>query len=302
MKLLTIIFLLSALLLLPACADEPAPPEDTTAITESAPAELRVTEGGQTDFYIIRADYSSQAVTNQAIRLRKAIIDATGATPGINTDWEKNPTYEHELIIGETLRETEGFIDRRALGESGYIIRESGGKIYISGGSDKGTKLAMDFFLDTFVTSGSDVIVPVGYEYVVYHQYDIPALYIDMVQLDDSRTIVLPPSADKTLTKAAETLRDTLYKKTGLYLSIVTEATDACAILLSEEKPETAGVHEIYVDGGRLVLTSGAGTGLAGCAERFVSLYLEGKTGSWNFPADFRYLDLGDHIVIKFPE
>lgn len=265
---------------------------------------LYIVKDGVTDFWVIRSDYTEGAEVQAAVSIRKAIGEAAGVEPGITTDWEKNPVYEHEIIIGETLREETGYkIDRIALGETGYIIKEVDGKIYISGGMDPGTTLATEYFIDTFVKPGGDIKIPVGYEYIVYHQYDIPELYINMNLVDDSYKIVIPESSGKTILDAAEKLRNALYDKTGLMLEIVKGDTSAeKAFIITFEKPEIDGVHEMYVNGSSLILSSSSSQGPAACVDTFISMYLDGKTGKYNFPGDFHYLDLGDYIIVKYPE
>ncbi len=290
-----------------ACTD--ATENNDDAVTDSQENTddgeyLYIVKDGVTDFWVIRSDYTEGAEVQAAVAIRKAIGEATGVEPGITTDWEKNPVYEHEIIVGETLREETGYkIDRIALGETGYIIKEVDGKIYISGGMDPGTTLATEYFIDTFVKPGGDIKIPVGYEYIVYHQYDIPELYINMNLVDESYKIVTPDSGGKTMLDAAEKLQAALYDKTGLMLEIVKGDTSAeKAFIITFEKPEIDGVHEMYVNGSSLILSSSSSQGPAACVDTFISMYLDGKTGKYNFPGDFHYLDLGDYIIINYPD
>ena len=295
------------LFLFSACTD--ATENNDDAVTDSQENTddgeyLYIVKDGVTDFWVIRSDYTEDAEVQAAVAIRKAIGEATGVEPGITTDWEKNSIYEHEIIIGETLREETGYkIDRVALGETGYIIKEVDGKIYISGGMDPGTTLAAEYFIDTFVKPGGDIKIPVGYEYIVYHQYDIPELYIDMNLVDESYKIVTPDSGGKTMLDAAEKLQAALYDKTGLMLEIVKGDTSAeKAFIITFDKPEIDGVHEMYVNGSSLILSSSSSQGPAACVDTFISMYLDGKTGKYNFPGDFHYLDLGDYIIINYPD
>ena len=252
------------LFLFSACTD--ATENNDDAVTDSQENTddgeyLYIVKDGVTDFWVIRSDYTEGAEVQAAVAIRKAIGEATGVEPGITTDWEKNSIYEHEIIIGETLREETGYkIDRVALGE-------------------------------------------VGYEYIVYHQYDIPELYINMNLVDDSYKIVIPESSGKTILDAAEKLRNALYDKTGLMLEIVKGDTSAeKAFIITFDKPEIDGVHEMYVNGSSLILSSSSSQGPAACVDTFISMYLDGKTGKYNFPGDFHYLDLGDYIIINYPD
>jgi len=237
------------------------------------------------------------------VTIRKAVTENSGAEVGISTDWEKSPVYEHELIVGHTLREASGEIDRIALGETGYLIREKNGKIFIAGGSDKGLALAVEYFVSHFVKGKTNITIPVGYEKIAYHQYDIPDLYIDMHKVDKFYSIVLCNENDKKLKDAATKLQTAIYEKTGLYLSIVSGKADAQnAFVLSDETPEQNGVYTIHVNGSSLVFASSSNNGLAGCVNNFVRMYLNDRFGRYNFPKDFRYLEIGDYIIVTPPK
>ena len=294
---LSIILTLSLAFSLAACADaEPDEPEVTEV------PMLCITDQGTTDFYIIRSDYSNQDVTSYAVKLRRALNEKSGAEVGISTDWEKNPVYEHEIIVGKTLRESEGQFDRIELGKSGYIIKEENGRIFLIGGTDEGTSLAVDNFISEFVdSSDGSISVPVGYEYVVHHQYDIPGLYIEMKKLDASRTILIPENAGKKVSESAENLRQTIYDRTGLMLEIKRGSDANAAFVISDKKASADAVHEITVSDGKLIFTSSAKSGVSACVDIFVANYLKDKKGSINFPSDFRYFDLGDYIFVSYP-
>ena len=297
-RLLLGILLLMLAVILAACGEtEPEVPEEPEI------QSLKITEAGLSDYWVIRSDFSKDTVTKASVKVRKTIGEITGAELGITTDWDKNPTYEHEIIVGETLRE-EGLaytFDRIALGETGYVIKELDGKIYIVGGTEIGTSMGVDFFLDTFVKRGKDVEIPKDYEYIHYHEYDM-TLYINMMELDDSWKIVIPTDSDKRINAVAEKLRTGLYEKCGVYMNIVTGKSQAKAFVISDEKPQTAGVHTIDVEGDRIVFRSSATTGVAVCVDKFLSMYITEKFGKYNFPADYKFLELGDYMIVRYPE
>ena len=283
-----------------ACGVAEVPPAEP----ETAGDFLVIAGGADCDFYIIRGDMADQSEISDAVRLRKKLAEKLGTEIGITTDWDKNPVYEHEIIIGKTLREADSPIDRIDLGETGYIIKEENGKIFISGGTDEGTSLAVDYFIENFIDSSDGKIeIPTGFVHIVHHQYDIPGFYIDMKQVDNSRTIAVPSGADKKVTSASEELQKIFYEKTGLMLEISNDSgASNAAFVISNEKASTDSVHEIVVSDGKLVFSSSAKSGVAACVEVFIDNYLADATGSINFPADFRYLDLGDYIAVSYPD
>ncbi len=265
--------------------------------------QLVIADAQTTDFYIIRSDFADDAEVKTVVRLRKALLQESGAEFGISTDWEKNPVYPHEIIVGETLREGDSPIDRIDLGKTGYIIKEENGKIFIAGGSDEGTSIAVDYFISNFV-KGETISLPVGYEKVVHHQYAISDLYIDMCKIDNSRTIYVPNTGKTFVSNSAcNDLRDVVYERTGIWLNITNSIDDGVpAFVLSNEPASANGTHEITVANDQLVFTSSAETGLDACIRIFIDEYLSGKTGRINFPGDFRYFDLGDFIIVNYPD
>ena len=74
------------------------------------------------------------------------------------------------------------------------------------------------------------------------------------------------------------------------------------AFVISAEKAAIASTHEIVVSNGQLVFTSSASSGVSACVDVFVNTYLDGKTGSINFPSNFHYLDLGDYLAVSYPK
>ncbi len=290
------------MLLFAACgADGEAQPPQESA--EPQTGGIHIDAGMPTDFMVIRGDTSEERVTHAAVDLRTAIetsVTGKGNGPGIATDWEKNPVYPHEFIVGPTLRPGDADIDRLALGETGYLIREQDGCVYICGGSGKGTALAVNFFIKNFISDGGSIDVPAGYEYIAYHEYDIPALYIGMVPVEKGAVIAIPDSQDGKWTRAAETLQNAGYRKTGIYPSI--EKGKDGTFVLSDEPAAFAGANEITAGGGCLVFRSSSGSGIEGCVNDFVSEYLNHSYGCFNFPSDFHYLQSGDDIIIRYPK
>ena len=285
--------------LLTSCSESETVPEEPPT-----PEYVSITSAGISDYCVIRSDSTtSKTEIYAAVAVRTEINDATGAEIGISTDWEKNPVYDHEIIVGKTLRDG-CEIDTAALGETGYLIKEVDGDIYICGGAATGTQLAVDYFIEEFVKNGCDVVIPVGYERIVYHQFDIPALYINMNRVDRNWKIVIPENAISGIKNTAESLQSTIAGKCGFVLEIITgDESVPNAFILSSTKPEVNGVHSMHVDDNRIIFRSSASTGLTGCMQRFLDMYLSrGARGKFNFPGDFEYLDLGDYMLVTYPD
>ncbi|MCQ2432997.1 MAG: hypothetical protein MJ175_10390 [Clostridia bacterium] len=296
--------LLLSLCLFTACGekDETTVPEDQVS-AETISGGIHIAPGEETDFMVIRGDTSEDRVTKAAVELRSVIeekVTGKGNGPGIATDWEKNPVYPHEFIVGPTLRPGDADIDRLALGETGYTIREKDGCVYICGGSGKGTALGVNYFIKTFISKDGSIDVPAGFECTVYHEYDIPALYIAMNPVEKGAVIAIPNAADSRWKRTAETLQDAVYRKTGIYPAV--QEGKQGTFVLSDTPAAYDGANEITAEDGSLVFRSSSGSGIEGCVNSFISEYLNHSYGCYNFPSDFHYLQAGDDIIIRYPE
>ena len=303
-KILSIIVLSVILILLAACNSETDSGSKKVYTEEDTAANI-VVSADITDymFYVIRSDYSDREETEAAVRLRKSLAECTGAEIGITTDWEKNPVYEYEFIVGNTLREdTENVsIERKILGESGFVIKIIGNKIYLAGGDVKGTNMAVDYFMEKFITGNTsgEIIIPKSFDYIQYHQYDIPRFYIGGTMIDASYVIQCMNDRDMRL---AESLQESVYYKTGLWLDIVTASGRKNAFILSSVEPQIKGIYQITVEGSSIVFASSADRGLDTCIQSFISLYINDIYGAYSFESDFQYIDLGDYIIVTMPE
>lgn len=294
------LLLLFLSIILSACES----PETTEIIPLEETKPLELVSNQNCDYTVIRSDYSNGPDVKAAILLCNTFEERTGLRPRITTDWEDNPETEHEIIIGETLREkTEGFkIDRDALGKNGFIIKVLGEKIFITGGSDEATYTAVEYFLETFVKQNStEVVVDRKYEYTVYQEFDIRSFYICGRNYIDFTILFDSPS----LKQAAELLSDTLSDKTGKRIAIKESDTDSAAepyILLTSKKPETDGIHLVRAVNGNLVFSSsGKGSGVMDCVARFISQYLIHASGNCRISEGFIYSVTSDYIIIKDP-
>lgn len=95
------------------CSTEAGTGTDTavtteTVTTEAPPVVRTIVADGATEYTIIRSEEASQSDINQAIRLRQAIVDGTGANISLGTDWVKRgvevPATGLEIVVGDTNR------------------------------------------------------------------------------------------------------------------------------------------------------------------------------------------------------
>ena len=146
-----------ALTMMFACTPaDPAEPddsveEDPTPEEPSVPM-VDVAKDGVTAFRLIRGDLLTTAdVTVQAtVTLRQAMIDATGAKPGITTDYDKVSQDIPEILIGDTNRPISA--EKAAdLAENEFVVYYDGKDIVLVGKTQIGTKKAVEYFIQTYL-------------------------------------------------------------------------------------------------------------------------------------------------------
>ena len=153
MRLIASVLLISlSAVFFPGCVSE-TKTEDVSPVSPTIPAEL-------SEYTIVRPDDAAAPLVKAVIKLRKAIASSTGYELPLKTDFEKNkadiPDSAKEILIGRTNRQAS---EKAAAGLTGYdsVIQKDGDFIVISGASEVGTILAVDMFIDAYLTgSGAD--------------------------------------------------------------------------------------------------------------------------------------------------
>ena len=128
---------------------------DSTETTYDGPT-ISLVENGVPRFQIVRSDLSSNELTTASVNLKKAIGDIADGQVKIGTDAADRqgnlffPEEEYEILLGDTTRSA----SQEALKdlETGYIIKVMGTKIVIAGTSDHMTCLAIQWFMDHYLS------------------------------------------------------------------------------------------------------------------------------------------------------
>jgi hypothetical protein len=151
--------LAACILLLCAC-------RGSTGADDSDVETVTLIEGGTTDYVIVRPDIASQTVVDAAVRLKNAILDATGVEPKINTDWVKRGEEvvpaAREILVGKTNR-AQSVAALESLSGRGYYAGLDGEYLILTGTDDEMTAAAVDAFIAKYLTGKSALAVPVGY-------------------------------------------------------------------------------------------------------------------------------------------
>lgn len=138
----------------------------TSCKNDSASEEpLVICENGASQYVFVHPDKINQALTNTLFDARDAIKAKTGVTMIINSDWvkqgDKVPTGTKEILIGDTNR-PESKQAASELKAGSYLIKVYGERIAIVADGDKLLIEAVNYFVDTYITSAKDKITVPG--------------------------------------------------------------------------------------------------------------------------------------------
>ena len=121
----------------------------TTTAPQPTTSTLNLVVNGQTDYVIIRAKNSTASERNAASELQSYLKQITGCSIPVKTD-DVDPTA-HEIVVGNTNRETAKQFDRTELGTDGFVIKTVDKKLFLVGGGDRGTLYAVYEFLEAYL-------------------------------------------------------------------------------------------------------------------------------------------------------
>ena len=140
--LLLTLTLLMLLPLLCACVEEtPADPNE---------GKLVLADDGVSEYRIVLPKKATEVQLAAASELQRYFYSVTGAKLAIESD--KTEPHTHEILIGDTNRpEGEKEIARDFLGEEGFIIRNVGNNLYITGKEDRGTLYGVYAFIEEYL-------------------------------------------------------------------------------------------------------------------------------------------------------
>lgn len=168
----TLLALTAALTLLPlaSCADNEIEDREEQTETNSSletpdetvdEADIVVTS----DYYVTRPESRSPTVESvektYAVAIRNALNETTGLSVGIKDDWYRDETEipALEILVGETNRSESAQVYAE-LGENEWRVTVVGSKIVIAGATDDALCDAAEYFINTFITGKSEIMIP----------------------------------------------------------------------------------------------------------------------------------------------
>ena len=119
------------------------PPVDAPDMTDKVVdfgKTFDIIANGFSDYVIIKGENCTESESTAATVLQEYLFKISGVTLPIITD--ANRPLNHEIIVGKTSREGDGFtVDRNKLGNEGVYLKTVGEKLVISGGEIRGALL-----------------------------------------------------------------------------------------------------------------------------------------------------------------
>ena len=331
MKRFLCLFLSTLMLLgMVGCGSEPAGAavDTTTAAPETTtppPVIKTIVADGASNYTIIRGEMATQSDIDAAIKLRTAIIDATGAQVGLGTDWVKKgtelPAQAFEIVVGDTNRPQTVTARTTILRERDWgIFMTADDRVTITGGSDAATAEAVEYFIANCIdTAGKKITFEENFSYIYEHVYPLGSITLDGTPLREF-TIVTPKDATRYEKYAALALNDYFRAQGGFTLAMTDDSAAPAAheLLIGATSRDaskkyastTYGEMEylLTAEGGSVVLggkdfqIGGAIGALAALMQGEpgkpveVKLPTDGKTAKFEFPAEAKnaILMIGD--------
>ena len=235
--------ILCALAIAGCDSSETPPAQETENTAPAAPLKTLISAETGSDYILVRSDIVSTGTSlDLAQRIRDTIKEATGVSPALKTDWYKETMgtvpQAREILIGSTNREETVAVENawRPNGVHDWIVRLSGEKIVLYGGSDAALTEAVEHFLQNCVADGA-VSMPENYEYSYQYKWALEDVKVAGETLGEYQ-IVIGLNADTMTTAAAERLRNFFAENAGIQLDIVKDSMAAkkrdCEIVIGE--------------------------------------------------------------------
>jgi len=298
------VLMLSFTLILAGCNTASDGGEDTTSApeTEAPVPPVQLAGAGAPKYTIVRGDNAEKGDVDAAVLLMQ-YLKKCGLDVSIETDWEKNPVSDYEFVVGDTLRSASDpgvNLDFRDVGEKGFIVKVSGSRVYLAGGSPDASVSAVEYFLREYfgytgdretAAAAGDVFIAADYEYIEKQQYALTSLSVDGKNLHHSRIAWDDSLVTMDAVPAAKLLQEYFYKTCGVWLEIHenNQGEEPVGILLSAKGEGGNGNMRFKAENGTLVITTDTFGAFARGFNTFAEANIASASGDKNFASNFRY-------------
>ncbi len=229
--------------------------DDSTPAAQNQPEIAGLITDGRSPYAIVRPDVSTQAETDAAIRLRQAILDATGVELELKTDFVREGSDEfsvgeYEILVGSTNR-AESEAASSGLRTGDWTVARTGTKIVLL--SDEKLADAVDYFIANYVHDGN-IYIPDGETHTVAGVYLFESIEIAGIPLDEY-TLCYSDSESKS---ACESLADYLSAACGLRLDVTSAtSTDSPRIIIGVDSSIDPMSAAVKVSDGDVLISRG---------------------------------------------
>ncbi len=283
---LTLLMVLSCFV---ACAKDDAPDS-----TETTAAPIPMQSIDLTAYKIVRPESASSTLVKAASTFKQTLDEKLSANIELTTDWVKrdepiDPNNEKEILLGLTNRPASTEAQEKITG-IGYVIALNGNKIVISATNDAALGDAVNYFVDTYVSSatGATVSMPENLLYL-----SEPLASLDIIKNGEALfKIVRAEECNQYMLEQAQSLRSSIEAYTGVAPALDTDWVKKGAepdsstyeILVGDvNRTETAqvkaelGVNQYTVRavGNKIVLLGSSATGTGKAVAEFAKLISE---------------------------
>ncbi len=212
------------------------------------------------DYSVVRPDNCSKEVTDAAVLINKAIYGIIGELPKLKTDY--GTKGELEILVGNTNR-PESLAASEGLGEKDFRIIFSGSKIAIVGGSDAATTLAVEYFLENYL-SESALSIDFGTDYT--YSYVAPRIMVGDSDLGEFK--IYSEGTPEALVTAVS---DAIFASIGKTPEITESRSEKYISLMADPSLEVGYYMAKILNDGNIHLQSDTATGLYFSVEHFVN-------------------------------
>lgn len=117
--------------------------------TDSDAKKINLASNGTSAYVIVHGNNATATEITAAKELQNYLKQISGAEIPIVTD--STQSAQKEFIVGKTNREGANDFNRAELGDDGFVIKTTGSKVWLIGGSERGTLYSVYSFLEDYL-------------------------------------------------------------------------------------------------------------------------------------------------------
>ncbi len=275
--------------------DKPTPDDIEENISTDTPIDkdiFSITSGGKPVASLVMP-YSVSDTVKPELDALKAALSLKGIELNVKYETDNDPSTAEILVGNKIGARGDYYIDPHSLGDEGYVIRVTDGKLIVAAGSDAALADAISMLrLDILELDGSDtdvgnLSISISTDITKRQEYSIKSISIQGIDL--SEYVIFGDSADRNVYSSVTLLRDALYSESGYWLEITNKETDRMIRLDIVDDAGEDGFR-VMTDREHLVIECAYSLLLQECVEAFIGdTLLPDHERSIDFGSDYLY-------------